>query len=543
MIKKVLLILTLTAVPAAAFDGGANPVCPDSPGMIIGTTFYDAQTTGTTGIRIAYHECGTHFAWMNGIDQWTGNRWVYYNFLDAQGNLGWPGGTPVGGAGGVYPQLATDDQERALIAYHNTDSLMFARDIACGYGLFSIRRLAGDFYWPYINYDYSGNIHILMYYPVPGAGEPTWFCHIYSTDGGSNWSELGLVDSVMCISGIPVSSPVDNKVAIVYTRPIVVEGQLSQIVNDVAYIESEDGITWNYAEIVNVTNYDTLTDSVFAYTDLAACYDYNGDLHILWNAPAYWVPQGIYALDSCLLFHWSENTGINLVFSAWHNSYPGAWNRSASKMSLACDSSNNLYALWTHFDDSDVSQGGYSNGELYLAWSGDGGQTWSPDTNLTNSPTPGCAPGDCQSDHWSSMARVIDDSLRILYIEDKDAGGIPQGEGAETENPIRYLVLEKPALTRVDDNDEIPSSFSLGQNYPNPFNASTNIGFTLDRDSDIALEVFNILGEKVATLADGRFSKGDHTVSWDGSAFSSGIYFYRMNVNAGTQTRRMVMFK
>jgi hypothetical protein len=545
--------------PVPTVEGNPIPFDPDrsdSPGMVIGTTYYDYQTNGTSGIRIAHHECGTHFAWMNGIDGWLDNRWVYYNFLDPNGNLGWAEGMQVSEVQGAgYTQLAVGPDGVALVAFHCSANMLatLAVDAICGFGLFALHDVPDsypgqyDFYWPYIGYDNSGNIQITVCENAPNAGDPQWFGHTISTDGGSVWTDLEIVDSLECISEIPVASPVDDKVALVYTRPIVVEGQLSQIVNDIAYVESEDGLNWNYSNFVNVTNYNYMTDTVFAYTDLAACYDYNGDLHILWNAPAYWIPEGIYSEDSCSLFHWSENTGINLVFNAWHNSFPGAWNRSASKMSIAADPvvDSGLVALWTNFNDTDVSNSGWSNGELYLAYSTDYGVTWSEPDNITNTETPGCLPGDCDSEHWSSIARVIDSLVYITFVEDKDAGGIPQGEGTETENPIRYLAVQNPIRTVVSVNDDnsVPSVFSLNQNYPNPFNASTNIDFTLDEDANVRLEVFNVLGEKVATLADSRFSAGDHTVTWDASDYTSGVYFYKLTANGTTDTRRMVMIK
>jgi hypothetical protein len=545
---------------AYPYEGGGRD---DILAIQLGTTYYDYQTNGSTGDRIAVHECGKHFAWMNGIGTWSGNRWIYYNYMDPNGNLGWADGTQVSEQqGGGYCTLDMNSDGAAIIAFHyfNANGVRVAIDAFCGAGLFNQTQVPNtypgqyDLFWPYVTYDNGGNIHIIVSENEPTAGNPQWMGHTYSTDGGGSWPDLELVDSVVCISGIPVSSPVDDKVAIVYTRPIVVEGQLSQIVNDVAYIESEDGVTWNYAEFVNVTNYNYMTDSVFAYTDLDACYDYNGDLHILWNAPAYWIPQEIYAIDSCLLFHWSENTGTNLVYSAWHNSIPGAWNRSASKMSIsACPNGTHLYALWTNFNDSDVSQAGFSNGDLYLSTSTDGGRTWSAPENITGTETPGCLPGDCQSEHWSSMADQVRvgpppdyiDSVHIIYIEDRDAGGIPQGEGVETENPVMYMSypVSCPPQSGVEDGSTIPAVFELSQNYPNPFNASTNIEFELKENARIRLEVFNLLGEKIAALADGIYSAGKHTVTWNASDFTSGVYFCELTANGRAETRRMVVIK
>jgi hypothetical protein len=78
-----------------------------------------------------------------------------------------------------------------------------------------------------------------------------------------------------------------------------------------------------------------------------------------------------------------------------------------------------------------------------------------------------------------------------------------------------------------------PVSFTLGQNYPNPFNPSTRIPFTVSREERVALEVYNILGQRVAVLADGIMQAGTYSATFDAKGLASGVYVYRLTGSSG----------
>lgn len=87
-------------------------------------------------------------------------------------------------------------------------------------------------------------------------------------------------------------------------------------------------------------------------------------------------------------------------------------------------------------------------------------------------------------------------------------------------------------ITKVEEVDNIPSSFTLHQNYPNPFNPSTSIEFTLLERSAVRLTVYNALSQEVATLVNEEVPAGTHKTSWDASGLPSGIYFARFEVHS-----------
>jgi len=90
---------------------------------------------------------------------------------------------------------------------------------------------------------------------------------------------------------------------------------------------------------------------------------------------------------------------------------------------------------------------------------------------------------------------------------------------------------------------KIPTNYFLGQNYPNPFNPSTHFQFGLPRASDVKVEVDNLLGQRVAVLLNERKPAGIHTVNFNGSHLSSGIYLYRIQAGEFQQSRKMLLVK
>lgn len=107
--------------------------------------------------------------------------------------------------------------------------------------------------------------------------------------------------------------------------------------------------------------------------------------------------------------------------------------------------------------------------------------------------------------------------------------------------------FETPETGIVTSNEDLPSegpeSFKLYNNYPNPFNPSTNIKFDVAKTGIVKLEVYDLLGRKVATLFDGKKSVGTHTLTFDASSLSSGVYFTRFTAGNTVQVKKMTLLK
>lgn len=93
------------------------------------------------------------------------------------------------------------------------------------------------------------------------------------------------------------------------------------------------------------------------------------------------------------------------------------------------------------------------------------------------------------------------------------------------------------------EESNLPSDYALSQNYPNPFNATTSIKYQLPVDGYVRLEVYNLFGEKLATLVNSRQQAGYRSVVWQASEVSSGLYLYKLTAGDFTKTKRMMLVK
>ena len=130
---------------------------------------------------------------------------------------------------------------------------------------------------------------------------------------------------------------------------------------------------------------------------------------------------------------------------------------------------------------------------------------------------------------------------RVLLFDLADLRAAPL---AATTDEAGYFALPFGAL--LGGSAALPQQFALGANYPNPFNPSTLIPYQLPTAMHVRLEVFNILGQHIATLVHSERSGGFHTARWDatnaaGQAMAAGVYFYRLSGDGVHVTRRMVL--
>ena len=114
---------------------------------------------------------------------------------------------------------------------------------------------------------------------------------------------------------------------------------------------------------------------------------------------------------------------------------------------------------------------------------------------------------------------------------------------------IQAQMDNENALDIGDDlNGQLPNKFMLSQNYPNPFNPITNIHYDIPEVSEVTLEIYNVMGQRVRTLVQGTHEPGRYQIVWNatndfGQALSSGMYIYRIQAGDFVSVKKLVLMK
>ena len=140
-----------------------------------------------------------------------------------------------------------------------------------------------------------------------------------------------------------------------------------------------------------------------------------------------------------------------------------------------------------------------------------------------------------------------------IYFHDNDNGELQGRVGfsrfandQQWNNPREWAwtwIGNQSTIAGTDDNDIMANQFALHQNYPNPFNPVTNIRFTLAEEQSVSLTVYNLSGQLVQTLVDGKKIAGTHSIQWNASSSASGVYFYRLQAGDRSVTQKMILVK
>ena len=135
-------------------------------------------------------------------------------------------------------------------------------------------------------------------------------------------------------------------------------------------------------------------------------------------------------------------------------------------------------------------------------------------------------------------SRMVRSANRALVLDLVCEQGFALGD-------LNWFPTQKAAwlLTYVKQVAGIPEEYSLSQNYPNPFNPTTTIEFSIPKQSNVVLKIFNVLGQEVATLVSDTKAPGRYTVDFDAAKLASGAYIYRLTADNVVKVNKMLLMK
>ncbi|MGO9480693.1 MAG: T9SS type A sorting domain-containing protein, partial [Candidatus Kryptoniota bacterium] len=335
---------------------------------------------------------------------------------------------------------------------------------------------------------YDTNMVIAGYTMQNGESQAGAF---YSTDGGTNWSQL------LCLSA-SIGEDV-NATSLIFTH----ENDSS-----VAYI----GVRYDSL----ISNAAARGRSIYRAVWNGDSWSVRQDMSSSYTSTHTDITASIYAMalsssTDTLYAAGSDESGSNVKIYYKVLGGPDLWTElpttgiSTHAGNPAIASSNEIKAM------------AIGNDTLYCAIDNN---IFIKDISSDTSWTLGCAYG-------------VGDAINALYYDDLLVG---TGTGLYGQH------IAAPS-TAVKNKSTLPDKYVLYQNYPDPFNPTTVINYQLPVVSNVTLSVYDILGRKVATLINAKQNAGVHIAVFDGASYSSGVYFYRIETNGSSETKKMLLLK
>jgi photosystem II stability/assembly factor-like uncharacterized protein len=343
---------------------------------------------------------------------------------------------------------------------------------------------------------------------------------IWSPDGGETWEDrsiLGVTTNFKSFDFLDYGSG---------DLQVVVCGEGGTV-----YKSTNSGGGWTWQQVNTITNRN-LTSIIAMTTDLYIAVGDSGTVIRTSDGGQTWENKSV-----------AQNKYFNRIFSGMPVSAFGyAWAVGNNAYILATtDYGNSWFPQYPlTFDTSmvhiyDIAFRNQNDGILVgqgglVNYTTNGGTTWLQDSEFNGF--------------------TNDDIISLAVKDENTATAVVRGTNSDGMATTTLITVSSEPLAVDDNNNIIPSEYSLGQNYPNPFNPSTTIKYTIpnvtlsgDEGSRVQLKIYDVLGNKVATLVDEYKPAGSYEVEFDASVLTSGIYFYKIQAGSFVETKKMILIK
>lgn len=250
---------------------------------------------------------------------------------------------------------------------------------------------------------------------------------------------------------------------------------------------------------------------------------WSADTRLTSNSGVSWFPT-IAANESHVQVSWVENSDGNPEIYSKRSTDAGVtWEanlRQTNNTTISIRPTISISGTYVHLVWEDNVDG---NEEVYYKYSTNSGAGFLPAVRLTNDPAVSVYP--CHN--------VSASGVHIIWRDFRDGNWEVYYKRNPTGNPVNIQIF----------SNELPAAYMLEQNYPNPFNPMTKLKFQLPKPGFVKLIVYDMLGREVAVLVNEQLNPGTFEVDWNALNYPSGVYFYKLETEGFTETKKMILTK
>jgi len=530
----------------------------------LGRTFYDYATNNQMGRMNAISANGIHFAFMKILPDGA-ERHVTYDYFDTAGALFFGNQSvdePLGRTG--WGRVMNGKNDEALVTFHGSGIHLYSDVAEAGYTFSS--KLSVTEFAAFVNATRNGDTVVFLTYRDNDSV-------FVSTDYMASWTSgnpFQFKDSLVTDEGPSEAQPSINPTnTSEFSYVLGPDATVTDPNGSMIMVTSSDlGASFSTTRIsgdddVFINGTDSLTYIIENFNQVNSMYTSNGNFNVVVGA-VQGFDQNSAIIDRFPILYWNSSAQEYVRISSEAASHPAdtttatnlAGFRPGNGLGNAYPNigegpSGEIVVVWQQWEDDGagglVTVVGAGGAEVFMtdiwaAISTDGGATFGEPFYVAGNPG--------ESDVFPNIPEHLrynaaGDSilLDLLYFTDTNPGVSLFSGGNDPSEGVWYYT-PGPVVTGIEDVSTVKiGDFALAQNYPNPFNPSTKIEYSLKKASDVTLEIYNVVGQKVATLVNGRKPAGQFSVDFDASNFSSGLYFYTLKSGDVNLTRKMMLLK
>jgi hypothetical protein len=557
---------------------------PEALAEEVGRTWYDYATNNQMGRMLNHSANGIHFAFMKRQPDQNGTRYVAYNYLDT--GLGFLLGdievTTAQATG--WGRVINGQNDEALVVMHGGAIWLWQDAMEAGYSFNTVLSITDPLGPVFPGIARQGD-NVVFLGQLDNANWTGGDTILVSRDYMASWTGYNIFPEEPQVTDYgpgemwPTFDPTDatgNTWRVVYGPPnktATPNGSINLATTTDFGASFTTEMIWDDDSVV-VQGSNEAQYIIENFNQLNSMYTQDGVYHIVFGAV-----QGIIdtttstAIDMFPILYWNDrdrqmielttpeisrpvNPGVKDTLADYR---PGNGIGNAYPILSEGPNPGEVVCVWQQWEDdgsghpvmcAQASGGNSTNGvfatDIWGSYSSDGGATWSTPFFVAGTPAESDVyPNLPDQFLWNATLDSI--YLDVLWMDDVNGGVSLTNFGYYTEFNEAIWMYDRVAIPQfvnsIGDDDNLVSRYSLAQNYPNPFNPTTTISFEIQKTENVMIEVFNTLGEKVATVLNDRMTAGPHEITFDASNLASGVYVYRMTAGDVNFSKKMMLLK